>query len=417
MEGRIASQQALLAVAAQAPAETTVRQPLTVQPRSEQDPKRGFASIGDYAIAAKNFQGARSGRYMGQVDPRMLAIEAETQRFLAREREEMAKHGIDASAQTYSTSGYSAAAPTNTHMEGHSEDGLMVPPEFRQEIWRPAFELDDLLSLFQPQTTSSPVVQFAADETTPWGAAGIQAYWVAEAGQLTRSRLATQPRECRLHKAAVMTTATSELLEDTTLLTSRLNVLAPQAIGWLIGEALIRGTGAGKPLGWENSPALVTVNKETNQAANTILPRNVLNMAARVIAGAGSRLVWLNNRDTIPEIASLKIGNEPSWTNQNGGMREAPNGNLLGSPIFWTEHAKTLGTTGDIGLINLAGYVFFVHSGGTKFDSSIHLYFDYDISAFRWIIRVGGMPYLSQPITPANGGNTRSHFVYLQTRA
>lgn len=401
--------QALLDLERTAPAATSLHQPLAATPAVERDPKRGFSSIGEYAQAAKQFQGSRSGRFHGRVDERMLIIQSETERFLATEQADLARY--NSSLPAY------AAAPTTLHSEGHSEDGLMVPPEFRQEIWRPAFELDDIMSLFTPQTTSAPVVQFAADETTPWGAAGIKAYWVAEGKALTPSKLATQPREVRLHKLACLTFVTSEMEMDTTLLTSRLNTLAPQAIGWEMGEAVIRGTGVGKPLGVENSNSIIVQTKEPGQAANTIVAENVLNMASRVIAGAGSRLVWLNNRDTIPQIATLKIGNEPSWTNQNGGMKEAPNGNLLGSPIFWTEHANTRGTQGDINLINIAGYIFFIHSSGTRYDSSIHLYFDYDISAYRWIIRVGGMPYLENPITPHKGAITRSHSVQLQTRA
>lgn len=397
--------QDLLALEAQTPAAVTYTNPLQAAPAAERDPKRGFQSVGEYARGVKAWQDARTNGIPmdARTAEKMSIILADTQRFKAEELAELARFG--------------AAAPSQLHQEGNSTDGLMVPVDFRNEIWKPAFEGDDLLPLFNPQPTSSRVVQFAADETTPWGAAGIKAYWTAEGAQKTPSKLSLAPREVHLHKIAALVYTTDELLQDAALLTSRINEAAPRAIGWEVTEALIRGTGVGKPLGFEISPAIVAVAKETNQKAGTIYTENVLKMASRINEGPGSRLLWLAHRSTIPQIATLKIGNEPSWTNQNQGLREAPNGMLLGAQIRFTQHAKFVGTQGDISLVDLSGYAAFVHSSGTRFDSSIHLYFDYDITAFRWVFRVGGMPYLSTPITQANGSDTISHFVQLATRA
>ena len=48
---------------------------------------------------------------------------------------------------------------------------------------------------------------------------------------------------------------------------------------------------------------------------------------------------------------------------------------------------------------------------------SMHLWFDYDMSAFRWTFRVDGMPWLSAPVDPAKGTTKRAHFVTLATRS
>jgi HK97 family phage major capsid protein len=401
----VTTAQALLDLERTAPAASSVRGPVSATPLVEQDPTRGYPSIGHFAMAARHYQGVISGRIGGgfaAVDERMRSVLAETERFLTSERETLAKYG----------------ATANPHQETQSEDGLNVPPEFRQQVWTPAYEADDLLPLFAPETTSSPVVQLVADETTPWGASGIHAYWVGEGKQLTASKLKTQPRQVQLHKVGCMVDCTDEILQDAPLLTARINQKAPQAIGWTVSEALVRGNGVAKPLGYEDSnyPGRVPITKETNQKPNTIYTENVLKMAARVIEGPGSRIRWMAHRSTIPQLATLKIGAEPSWTNQNQGLREAPNGMLLGFPIQFTQHAKALGTAGDLSLIDFAGYAAFVHSSGTRFDSSIHLYFDFDRTAFRWIMRVGGMPYLSTPLSPADGADTMSHFISLATR-
>lgn len=399
----VAAAQRLTDLERQAPAAAST--PITVTPRAERDPQRGFASIGHFAQAVWLRQGATRGLWSQPADERLDMIMSETARGLAQEKADLARFG--------------AAAPATFHRETQSTDGLMVPPDFRQEIWKPTYEADDLLPLFAPETTSSIVVQLMADETTPWGASGIKAYWVNEGAQITASKLATSPRQVQLHKAGCLVYATDELLIDTALLTARINEKAPQALAWLISESLIRGNGVAKPLGYEDAAygGVVAVAKETNQKAASISTENVLKMSARTLQGPGSRISWLAHRSVIPQIAALKIGVEPSWTNQNQGLREAPNGMLLGFPMKFSQHCQPVGTQGDLTLIDFSGYASFIHSSGTRFDSSIHLYFDFDISAFRWIVRIGGMPYLSTPVSPYKGSDTLSHFVQLATRS
>jgi hypothetical protein len=91
---------------------------------------------------------------------------------------------------------------------------------------------------------------------------------------------------------------------------------------------------------------------------------------------------------------------------------------------MYSEHAQTLGTKGDVQLVNPFGYYATVKQSGDggeglpglEFAQSIHLYFDYNLTAFRWTFRLGGQPYLSAAISPAKGSNTKSHFVTLAAR-
>jgi HK97 family phage major capsid protein len=403
LDARIEAMEATRAMQRNAPA-VSAREPAHVRERFEDDPKRGFASIGHFAKAVKE-QGDLVRTGYGMSDPRLV-------------------HARDAArADDADGADYRAAAPSTLQREGGSTEGFMVPPDFLPGIWRPAFEMDDLLAMVNPKPTSGNSVQFYADESTPWGAQGIVAYWVAEAGQLTATKLPTKAGELKLDKLACLVYVTDELLEDAPLITARIDEAAPQAIAWTVGEAIMRGNGVGKPLGWEAGTvgganvARVSIAKETSQAAASIVPKNLGKMYGRLLRGPGARVLWFANADIVPELMDLKIGNEPSWIGQNKGLQDAPNGMLLSAPIHFSEHCKTLGTTGDIQLINLAGYAAFIKSSGTRFDSSIHLYFDYMVTAFRWAMRVGGQPLLSAPQTPANGSATKSHYVYLDTRS
>jgi hypothetical protein len=54
-------------------------------------------------------------------------------------------------------------------------------------------------------------------------------------------------------------------------------------------------------------------------------------------------------------------------------------------------------------------------SDGLRADVSIHLYFDTDHTAFRFVMRVGGQPYWSQAVPRSNSANTLSMIVTLSS--
>lgn len=306
-------------------------------------------------------------------------------------------------------------APSNFHKEGGSSDGYMVPTEFKNRIFDLMFGDVSLLSMVDSEPTSSNSVSFLADETTPWGSAGIQAYWGAEGNQFTPSRLETEGRELKVHKLHAFVTATEELIEDGPRLNQRLTSGAARALTWKANEAILFGTGAGQPLGFSTATSKVTVAKESGQAAATLNATNIAKMYSRCLNPGQS--VWLINQDVLPQLITMQLGDQPIWTPPATGIVNAPGGFLLGRPIMTSEHCDTLGTVGDIMLINPMGYYLLTKQGGIKFSSSIHLYFDYDIQAFKWTFRLGGQPYLSAAVSPNKGSATRSHFVDLATRA
>jgi HK97 family phage major capsid protein len=177
------------------------------------------------------------------------------------------------------------------------------------------------------------------------------------------------------------------------------------------------GDGNGKILGFQNSNALVVVAKESGQATGTLAVANLLKMLSRMLR-MGGKPFWVINPDVLPQLGQLTIGNVPAWLPLSAPIEGSPwEGILLGHPVTFSEHAQSLSTQGDVNLINMDGmFVLNKAGGGIDFASSIHLFFDYNMQAFRWITRIGGQPYLSAPVTPANGSNTKSHFVTLATR-
>jgi len=142
-------------------------------------------------------------------------------------------------------------------------------------------------------------------------------------------------------------------------------------------------------LGILQSNGTVEIAKETSQAADSIVSKNILNLYARIFQNGN--LVWLVNPDAFPEIAALTLGDRPMWSDN---FKDMPNGALLGKQIILTDACQTLGDVGDIVLANMSGYYTISKSEGAQFAESMHLWFDQSITAFRLAFRIDGSPLI-----------------------
>lgn len=345
--------------------------------------RHGFRSFGEFAQSVK----AASMKGNPTVDPRLIAN-----------------------------------APSTVSTEGTGADGgFAVPPDFRTAITEKVMGVDSLLSRTDQLTSSSNSITLPKDETTPWqSTGGIQAYWEGEGSQLSQSKVALDQDTIRLNKLTALVPVTEELLEDASALSTFINRKAPQKFDYKIQNAIINGTGAGQPKGILASDALVTVAKESGQAADTIVAENISNMWARMYAPCRSNAVWFINQDVEPQLDYLQMpGTNPTAPlyMPAGGLSSSPFATLKGRPVIPLEACKTLGDAGDIILADLTQYMTAVKTGGMRQDVSMHLWFDYDTLAFRFIMRLAGLPWWGSAITPANGSNTLSCFVNLAARA
>jgi HK97 family phage major capsid protein len=84
--------------------------------------------------------------------------------------------------------------------------------------------------------------------------------------------------------------------------------------------------------------------------------------------------------------------------------------------VIATEYNATLGTVGDIMLVDLSQYTI-VDKGGVQMATSLHVAFDTDEMRFRITYRVDGKPMWHSALTPFKGSATKSPFVTLATRA
>ena len=224
--------------------------------------------------------------------------------------------------------------------------------------------------------------------------------------------------ELKLYKLIGLVYATDELLADASALEGWIMQNLPEELSFTAENAIINGTGAGQPLGILNAGSLVSVAKETGQAATTVVAENISKMWARRWLG-GRDYVWLINQDVEPELDNLAyaVGTggqlvymPPGW------LADAEYGRLKGRPVIPVEYCPTLGTVGDIMLVSLREYQM-IDKGGIESASSIHVRFIYDETCFRFVYRIDGEPKWDAALTPFQGTNTVSPFVALASRA
>lgn len=310
--------------------------------------------------------------------------------------------------------------------EGVGQDGgFMVPPDFRREIAEKVLGEESLLSRTDQQTTSSNMIVFPVDETTPWQTSGgLQAYWEVEAGQKTQSKPSLGQNTVRLNKLIALVPVTDELLEDAPALDGYLRRKVPDKMMAKLNTAIIAGTGVGQPLGILESGGVVTVAKETSQAADSIIFPNIVKMMSRMYAPSYSRAVWLVNQNVLPQLMFLDFRTGPTapstpvpvWM-PNNSAAGSPFSTLMGRPVIPVQAMPVLGDLGDIVLADLSQYLTVTKGQQIRTDVSIHLFFDYDVTAFRFVMRVGGQPWWNSAISPQNGSDTLGFFVALAERA
>ena len=323
-------------------------------------------------------------------------------------------------------------APTGAGETVPSDGAFLIAQEFSPTLINRTYNTSIVFNKCMKQPVGANFNGFkipAIDETSRADGSrfgGIQAYWGAEAAIITSSKPKFRQINVELQKLFALAYVTDELLEDSVALEGYVMQWFPQEFGFKLDDAIINGDGAGKPLGILNSPGRVTVAKETNQVASTIVTANILKMYRRMWAPSWKNGVWFINQNTIEQLATMTIpiGTAGALANlfqypttAAGPFGGEGYGTMLSRPVIPIEQAASVGTEGDVIFADLSQYIV-GDKGGLNSASSIHVAFVTDQTAFRFIYRVNGEPVWHQPLTPYKGtSDTLSPYVTLQTRS
>jgi HK97 family phage major capsid protein len=357
---------------------------------AESDPKRGYASFGAFALDVMSAGPGLDG-------------------ILRNEK-------LMAAAGTGMTQGVTA------------EGGILIPPAFSSEIWDGARKPSESMLGYCDVRSIDPGVQSVTfpgiNETdratgSRWG--GVRGYWKSELTAMNESRPKFRDVKIEPQELCVLGYISDKLLRHAPGAASQLLMkAAADEINFLIGDSIVNGDGAGKPVGFVGHAATVSVSKETGQAAATITKANIDKMWSRCHANWRSGAVWFVNQSAevaLEELAvSVGTGGVPVYL-PAGGVADTPNARLKGRPVVPIEYCAALGTVGDIVLANLGAYCVGTR-GMVDQASSMHLKFDYAQTAFRFIFEVDGQPWLASTLTPyKDTTKTLSPIVTLATRA
>lgn len=362
----------------------------------DREAEKPFESFGDQLMAVRNAYTPG-----GQVDKRLLHLQETL------------------GGETRAATGMSQGSP--------SDGGFLVDPQFSNRIWDGLMdESDSLVARTDTQRVTGESLTFKANAETSratgsrWG--GVQGYWLAEADEITASNPKLREVKVEPHELAVLVYVTDKLLRNSPAsLGQYVEGAARDEIEFLTGDAIINGTGAGKPLGLLNSGSLISVSKETSQAAATVVHQNISKMWARLHPRSRSRAIWLHNVDLEPELDNLFLPVTNVAGSENvGGLTnmlfDQGNRTLKGRPLVPCEYCATLGTVGDLILWDPLGYLTGVREG-IRTAMSMHVRFVYAETAFRFMYEVDGQPWLNAAQTPYKGTNTLSTHVALATRS
>jgi HK97 family phage major capsid protein len=316
------------------------------------------------------------------------------------------------------------ASGSNTVID--SDGGYAVQQDFAGELMTRAIDEDDIASRCTRMSVNGNGLKFYRPKVNTdannaiFG--GIRVYRAAEAATVEASKPELEEAEVRLEKLMGLWYVTDEASQDAAALSGIARVGFSQAMSATLSDEIINGTGAGRCLGILNSNVLVSVAKETNQAAATIVYDNVRKMKNRVLPGSSYRnAVVFVNIDAPEQLEQMAFpvgtGGVPVFLPAGGVSVDGYNA-LYGKPVIPSTHCPALGSVGDILFADFSRYLLIDKAGqGVKEDVSMHVRFLYGENTYRWTWRINGMPIDSSPFTFKNSTLARSPFVALAARA
>lgn len=314
-------------------------------------------------------------------------------------------------------------AATGNNVGIGADGGFLVEKEFRTELLDAMKEQSQIASRITmiPIGANSNGIKWVdiQEESRADGSrhGGALAYWVAEAETVTASKIKTTKNEIELQKLMALWYATDEILQDATAMEALAKLEFANAMSFKVDDAIYGGSGIGLPLGMMKSNALITVAKESGQAADTILHENIQKMWNRLSVRSRANAVWYINQEIEPQLENMILPIGTGGQISPLAREYMERGTLKNRPVIAIEQAEKLGDKGDILLCDPSQYLG-IDKNGIQGDVSIHVKFLYDESCFRFIYRFNGAPRKNAAVASyKNASFTTSPFVTLAERA
>jgi HK97 family phage major capsid protein len=303
-----------------------------------------------------------------------------------------------------------------------SSGGFAVPTEFAAMLLDAAIEDSIVLprATVYPMTSESKVIPcFDGFDHSASLYGGFVGQWTTELAGLTVTAAKLRQMTLVAKKLFIMGQSSNELLADAVNgFEGQLGQAMIKATSWFLDLAMLTGSGAGRPLGVLNDPALITVAKESAQDAATIVFTNCAKMYARLHPACFKNAVWVVNSTALPQMLAMTFTSLSAVDGLRApAVTQADDGSfrLFTRPVLVTEKLAPLGTLGDIVLADFSQYIVGLRQGASL-EKSNSAGFLNDSSYFRIIERCDSQGSWKSAVTPKNG-DSLSWCVTLATRA
>ena len=363
------------------------RKEVGLKERAEDDPKRGFRNTRQFILKV-----LEAGEHPNDPPPKeLLPLRIESEKRTA---------GSDEQSRFSDPYG-----------------GFLVPEGFSPDLMKLDPEADPMGAFTTriPMTAPAIRVPYRVDKDhTSSVSGGLTVSRREESAAVTASRMEVAMLRLEAHSLFGLAYATEEILSDSPISFAALLAagFADEFASTIINERL-NGTGVGEFQGVMNSPALLSITQETDQASKTVVLDNIVKMFARCWRPGNA--IWLANQTLIPQLTTLNqavgTGGQVMWFEN---AREGLPAMLLGRPLIFTEYCKALGTKGDLVFGNWSQYLEGLYQP-MRSAESIHVRFERHERAFKFWLRNAGHCWWDAALTPKNG-DTLSPFVTLDAR-
>ena len=297
--------------------------------------------------------------------------------------------------------------------------GYTVPTAFQTKI----MEVAAPLSIVRPRAFIVPMETLEIDvpmldQTTAQSAGtppyfgGMTAAWTGDGTTINDTEAKFRAAKMANHELTGYTEIPRSLIATSvTSLEALVYRMYGGAVAWYEDYAFLRGNGIGKPLGVLNAPC--RVQTAARGSASAITFANARSVWVRVLAESRANGVWLGSQ--LAESAILDMTGTansvfvPSgYTISNGNAAgQAINYAILARPVLISAKLPNLNVDGDFGFFDFSQYMI-GDFGAMEVAASEHFKFKNNMMAYRFVHRVGGMPWMNNALTLEDGSTTVS---------
>lgn len=301
-------------------------------------------------------------------------------------------------------------------MDEGASGGFAVPTQFRDDMLmiRPEGAIVRQRATVIPagDPPDSMITIPAFDQGAKGVFGGVEVYWVGEGEEKPETgaslrEVSLQPQEVSAH-----TVVTDKLLRNWGAASSFITTLLRGATVAAEDMAFLRGNGVAKPIGVLNGTGVIAVNRSV---ANNIQYVDIVNILAKLLPESVSRAVWIANQGVLPKIATLK-DDAGRYIYIGGDATRGIPATLAGIPIMFTGKTPTLGSKGDLMLVDFTYYL--IKDGSGPFvAASEHVLFRQNKTVIKITWNVDGKGWVNEPLTLEDGVTKVSPYVVLDVPA